>query len=398
MTDVMSTTGTVAETEDPAAVAGGTAVGPVRPPEGDCASGGRWVVSRYDDVRAMLADPRMSAAHYPTDCAVIKDGSGGCHPPEELAAMAVMRQTMLAADPPEHTRLRKPVVRTFSAKRLEAARPRLQQIAEELLDTLPTGDTVDLLTRYGFPMAVWGLSALVGLPEQVARQLLPPEEERDRAIIPLPVMHAAAVEWIEIRRRQPADDLVGGLIAAHGQGELSDDELVAIPLILLIGGNLTTIHMIGNGVYQLLQHPDQLAELRRDPTLVPTMVEEVLRYVGPVAYVSRYAVEDVEIGGTRIPAGSTVRAVLRAANHDPDRFTDPDRFDIRRPSTDDVAFGHGVHYCIGARLAKLEAEVTIGTLLRRFPDLTLAEPVTFTEVEKAMIGLERLPVRLQPSP
>lgn len=398
MTETTVNATPAAEIDEAAEVGGGTAVGPVRPPEDACASGvGRWLVSRFEEVEAMLTDPRLSAAHYPTDCAVIKDASSGCYSSEEQTALGIMRQTMLAADPPEHTRLRKPAVRTFAARRLDDIRPRLEQIAEELLDELPTSGTIDLLTWYGFPMAVRGLAALVGLPEEVSQRLLPPSDQRDRAIIPLPVMHAAATEWIDIRRRHPADDLVGALIAAHDKGELSDDELTAVPLILLIGGMLTTIHMIGNGVYLLLQHPKQLAELRRDPSLVPAAVNEVLRHSGPVAYVSRYAVEDLEIGGAKIPAGSFVRALLHAANHDPQRFPDPDTFNIHRPIVDDLAFGHGIHYCIGARLARLEAEVTIGALVRRFPDLELAEPVKFTEVEKAMVGLERLPVRLCPT-
>lgn len=382
---------------EPTEVAGGTAVGPVRPlGSGSPDEVGQWVASRYDDVRAVLADPRM-CARYPTDCALVNVTPGGGTTPEDLTAIQVMRQTMLNADPPEHTRLRKSAVRTFSARRVEAIRPRLQQIADELLDALPTAGTVDLLTRYGSPMAVRGLGALVGLPEEVGRQLLPPEDEPDRVMVPLPVIHAAAAEWVQIRRRHPTDDLVSALVAAHEQGELSDDELVAVPLIVFVGGHFTTIQLIGNGVFLLLQHPEQLAGIVRDPTLVPAMVDELLRHAGPSAYVGRYAVEDVEVGGARIPAGGYVRALLRAANHDPDRFTDPDRFDIHRPDADNVAFGHGVHYCIGARLARLEAEVAIGTLLRRFPDLTLAEPVSFTEVEQAMIGLARLPVQLRPA-
>lgn len=382
---------------EPTDVAGGTTVGPVRPlGSGSPDEGGRWVASRYDDVRAVLADPRMSA-RYPTDCALVSDVPGIGTTPEDLTAMQVMRQTMLNADPPEHTRLRKTAVRTFSARRVEAIRPRLQQIADGLLDTLPTAGTVDLLRRYGSPMAVRGLGALVGLPEEVGRQLLAAADGQDQVMIPLPVIHAAAVEWVEIRRRHPTDDLVSALVAAHEQGELSYDELVAVPLIVFIGGHFTTIQLIGNGVLLLLQHPEQLAEIVRDPTLVPAMVDEVLRHAGPSAYVGRYAVEDVEVGGARVAAGDYVRVLLRAANHDPDRFTAPDSFDIHRPGTDNVAFGYGVHYCIGARLARLEAEVAIGALLRRFPDLTLSDLVTFTEVEQAMIGLERLPVRLRPT-
>lgn len=372
--------------------------GPVRlAAASDSADGlARWLITRHDDVIAALSDPRLSSEQvYPRDCAVARlITEEQTSASAQLTAAGTLSRTMIASDPPVHTRLRKLVVREFSAKRLDALRPRVQQIADELADAVAVRGEVDLIRSFAFPLAVRTIGELLGVSDEV-RTLLPSEDEREAPMIPIDVAHAAAVDWIEARRHEPADDLLGTLVAAHEQGQLSYEELVGMPFVLLIAGHVTTGHLIGNGVWTLLQHPEQLAELRRDPALVASAVDEVLRHVGPATLVSRYALEDVEIGGTTIPAGSYVRAMLSAARHDRDRFPDPDRFDIHRGDGAELAFGHGIHYCLGARLAKMEGEIAISTVLRRFPDLALAEPVTLSEREEGIIGLEKLPVRLR---
>jgi cytochrome P450 len=298
---------------------------------------------------------------------------------------------MIALDPPDHTRLRRLVAREFSAKHLESFRPRVQRLADELLDAIAGREQVDLVRTFSFPLVVRVLCALLNFPEQLTKRLVPDGGEPR---FPGEAAYEAVVELIELRRAEPADDIVTDLIAAHAEGKLSDDELIGMPVMVLFAG-LSTVQLIGNGVLTLLQYPDQLAELRRDPGLVPSTVDEVLRYVSPAASVTRYAVEDVEIGGTRIPAGSQVRLLTGSAGHDPAKYPDPERFDIHRGAVHDLAFGNGIHFCLGGHLAKVEGQVAIGTLFRRFPDLTLAESVSFSEVDEGIVGLEQLPVRLR---
>lgn len=371
------------------------AVGPARQIPGDGAP--RWIITRYNEALSALADPRLSNEQvYPTDCALARlvDEQQSYASANHTVA-SILSRAMITADPPVHTRLRKLVIREFSAKRMDELRPRVEAIAEDLLDRIADRGEVDLMKVFGFPFPVRVLGEVLGVPEDIGRQLVPPEDQIDKPVIPMDVAHAAAVGWVEQRRRAPTGDLLSRLVAAHNAGALSYEELVAMPLILLIAGHLTTIHLIGNSVLTLLQNPDQLAELRRDPARVPNAVSEVLRHVGPATLVSRYAKEDLDIGGVRIPAGSFVRVMLRAANHDPDRFVDPGKFDILRGEPAELAFGHGVHHCLGARLARLEGEVGLGALLRRFPRLSLAGSVGIQELEDGVIGVETLPVRLR---
>lgn len=349
----------------------------------------QWILTRYEDIVAALSDERLTprGRTYPSDCAAAQ-----LLVREQKQPADWVGDSMIAMDPPDHTRLRKLVVRYFSARNVESLRPRLQEIADELLDAIADRDQADLIKTFAFPFFVRVFCELLNVPELIRKRLLP--EEVDKPIIPVEVGYAAVVDLIEARRTDPADDMMSALIAAHDRGELSYDELVAMPLLLLFGG-ITTVPLIGNGVLTLLQHPGQLAELRADPALVSKTVDEVLRYVSPTVLLSRFTTEDVEIGGTVIPDGSHVRMVVGSAGHDAARFGDPDTFDIHRDDGHALAFGHGIHYCLGALLAKLEGEVAIRTVVRRFPGLELTESVTLTEVEDGISGLERLPVRLR---
>jgi cytochrome P450 len=369
-----------------------TAPGPIRLIDADESPDGKpqWILTRHDDIVAALSDERLTprGRTYPSDCAAAQLLVREQKQPADWVA-----DSMIAMDPPDHTRLRKLALRYFSARSVEALRPRLQEIADELLDAIAEREQVDLVKVFAFPFFVRVFCELLNVPEPIRKQLLP--DEIAKPIIPVEVGYAAVVELIETRRAEPADDLMTSLIAAHDEGTLSYDELVAMPLLLLFGG-ITTVPLIGNGIMTLVQYPDQLAELRNDPALLSSTVDEVLRYVSPTVLLSRFATEDVEIGGTTIPDGSHVRMVVGSAGHDPARFADPERFDIHRGDGHALAFGHGIHYCLGALLAKLEGEVAIGTLIRRFPDLTMTESVTVTEVDDGVAGLERLPVRLRP--
>ncbi|MQA06707.1 MAG: cytochrome P450 [Streptosporangiales bacterium] len=282
-----------------------------------------------------------------------------------------MSHTMIAVDPPDYTRLRKLVVRGFSATRVEALRPRVQEIADELLDAAASRDDVDLLEALAFPLPVRVIADVLGVPSDIRDRLI--AEAGAASMVPMDAVATEMTALIEAGRATPTDDLLTELVAAHGDHQLTDVELVQMAGILFAAGHVTTVHLILGGVRTLPRHPAQLAELRRDPALVPHAFDELLRHVGPVPAISRYALDDVAIGGVTIPRGSHVTVALTTANHDPAAFTDPDTFDIHRNGTQDVAFGHGIHFCLGARLAKLEAEVAIDTLLCRFPELALAD-------------------------
>lgn len=382
---------------DPAA-----APGPIRLASSDESPDGieRWVVTRYEDAVAALSDLRLSNQN-----AYGSPGTAQAHEGDLLTG------TMIGLDPPDHARLRRLVVRSFSAKRIEALRPRVRQIADDLLDALAGQETTDIVTTYAFPLPVQVISELLGIPPDVHEHLLRQATAADSAtdstirMIPQATVTAAMENLIDQhstqqhtqQSTQPPGDLLTTLITAQADGQLSHRELVQTAALLFTAGHVTTVYLIGGGIATLLHHPEQLDELRRDPTLVSSAVDELLRHAGPVPSIPRYALQDVNIGGTTIPAGSHVTVALTTANHDPAAFTNPSSFDIHRDIPGDVAFGHGIHFCLGARLAKLEAEIAIATLLRRFPTLALAKPATPST--SGMLGVDELHVRLgKPTP
>jgi cytochrome P450 len=362
-----------------------------------------WVLSRYEDARAALVDPRLSknlsAAGALFERHMPSSAGRGADP--------VIRH-MLNSDPPDHTRLRRLVGRAFTTQRMWALRPKIEQITEELLDTV-TGRhrVVDLIKEFAFPFATVVLTELLGVPEgdrdDFARWALTAVDstettplELDQAGLRTMVDYLARL--VAARRTSPGDDTLSLLVnAAAGADWLTDVELVMTALLLLVAGHDTMVGLIGNGVFALLRDPDQRAALLADPGLVPGAVEELLRFTGPVNFTTlRYTTAEVEIGGVTIPAGAFVVVALSSANHDPHRFTDPERLDLRRPAGGHLAFGHGIHYCLGAPLARLAGEVVIPRLLARFPDLRL--PPEATEVTWLTSGLlrgtESLPVLL----
>ena len=341
-----------------------------------------WVLTRYDDVEAVLRDPRFSTARRRT----------GNRFTEQLMEMQEQMgpigqaTTMLRADPPEHTRLRNLVSKAFTPRAIEAMRPHIQQIVDELLDAVAGSDRFDLIHDLAYPLPVIVIAEMLGVAP----------EDRDRfkrwsgdiaATLGGPMLSPEVIQQaiassremtdyfrgvIEIRRKEPEDDLLSALIAAKEQGEaLSEHEVLATCVLLLVAGNETTTNLIGNGMVALLQHPDQLEQLRDDPSLTESAVEEFLRYDGPVQATGRTATEDVEVGGTVIKEGQVAFTLLGAANHDPAQFANPDTLDITRKDNRHLAFGHGIHFCLGAQLARVEAQVAFETLLRRFPDLKL---------------------------
>lgn len=320
--------------------------------------------------------------------------------------------SMLATDPPDHTRYRKLVSRAFSAKAVARLRTRAEEIATELLDEMAgKGPFVDVVEDYASLLPATVIAEMLGAPVEMRRQLLEwgggaamsldaglpfkqfLQTERD-----LIALYGWMAEHLETIRRNPGDNILSALVHAHdGEGSLSQDELLSISVLLLAAGFETTVNLIGNGIAQLTAHPEQLALLREDPSLWPNAVEEVLRYDSPVQRTGRVAQRDTEVAGERFKAGQLVLTIVGAANRDPEVFDDPQRFDVTRSNAGDhVAFSSGVHYCLGAALAKMEGEVGLRALFDRFPDLSLWG-TPHRRQARVLRGYHAMPVRLTAS-
>jgi len=353
-----------------------------------------WLVTGYAQARAALTDPRLR-----------KLPEGWRPPPDSLLASLDLH--MLNLDPPDHERLRKLVNKAFTARRVEELRPRIAAIAAGLLDDMSTRREVDLLASFAFPLPITVICELLGVPvadrdqfrawsATIVTDTVAPEVFQDHAT----AMTGYFRRLMAARRREPADDLLSALISARDEGDrLSENELLSMAFLLLVAGHETTVNLIASGTLALLLNPGELARLRADPSLLGGAVEELLRYVNPVNNATfRFAGEPLEIDGVAIGAGEVVLVSLSGANRDPSRYADPDRLDLGRDSGGHVAFGHGIHYCLGAPLARLEAEIAFGALLDRFGEITLAVPPDELRWRPSTLihGLETLPVRLHP--
>jgi hypothetical protein len=338
-----------------------------------------WLVVGYDEARTALADPRLSKD---MQAALARDGEIVA---EGLPGPALARH-MLNVDGADHTRLRRLVSAAFSPGRVEAMQPRIAAIVDDLLDGIAAGDPdqpVDLVASFAFPMPYTVICDLLGIHGDLRAafgtelRALVDSDEHARAVAAAAAVIAMLDELVAAKRRAPADDLVSALIAARdGDERLSEQELRSTIFQLVIAGHDTTTNLIGNGVVALHRHPDQLAAVLADPERIVPAVEEVMRFDPPAHHATfRYALEDLEVGSVTIPAGSQVLVGLAAANRDPARFAAPDDLDVDRPDQRHIAFGHGIHHCLGARLARLEAREALGSLLRRFPRLRIAVPV-----------------------
>jgi cytochrome P450 len=323
-----------------------------------------------------------------------------------------MANKMLLRDPPDHTRLRGLVTKAFTARRIEALRGWIEGLADRLLDNVTATGRMDAIHDLAFPLPVLVICELLGIPEEdrgrfaggsvgdvaLLEPTPPSREVLDAANHGTQESKAYFEAIFEARRREPRDDLITQLVQAEEQGDrLSTDELRANVRLLFAAGHETTVNLIGNGLLALLRHPDQWQILRDDPSLVPNAVEEFLRYDSPVQAVARVPNEPVELSGVTLEKGELVVALLGAGNRDPAVFQDPDRLDVTRKDLKPLSFGGGIHFCLGAQLARLEAAVVFETLLRRLPNLRLAEP---DGVERrpsfALRGLAALPVTWNP--
>jgi len=353
-----------------------------------------WLVTGYAQARAALADPRL-----------LKLPKGWRPDPDSV--LAALELHMLNLDPPDHERLRKLVNKAFTARRVEQLRPRITAIAEELLDDMSARREVDLLASFAFPLPITVICELLGVPvadrdqfrawsATIVADTVSPEVFTDHAI----AMTGYFRRLLAARRREPAGDLLSALISARDEGDrLSENELLSMAFLLLVAGHETTVNLIASGTLTLLLNPGELARLRADRSLLGGAVEELLRYVNPVNNATfRFTGEPVEIGGVSIGPGEVVLVSLSGANRDPSRYAEPDRLDLGRDHGGHVAFGHGIHYCLGAPLARLEAEIAFGALLDRFGSIALAVPPDELRWRPSTLihGLETLPVRLRP--
>jgi cytochrome P450 len=312
---------------------------------------------------------------------------------------------MLKADPPDHTRLRGLANEAFKPKYINQLRGHIEEIASGLLDTVQTDGSMDLIADFAFPLPITVICEMLGVPTK--------DEDKFRAWSTALIASGAlssetphlGKELLQLgnyvrkliadHRKHPSADVISQLIdAEQGGDKLSDMELLGTTVLLLIAGHETTVNLIGNGMLALMQHPAQLEMLKTNPALVKPAVEEILRYVNPVQIVNRYAAEDMEIAGQQIPRGSHLQLVLAAANHDPAYVSDPEQLNITREEARHVAFSQGIHYCLGAPLARLEGEIAFTTLLKRLPDIHLAIAPEQLEWRPAyeLRGLKSLPV------
>ncbi|MFJ5637153.1 cytochrome P450 [Streptomyces goshikiensis] len=334
-----------------------------------------WLVTRYDDVRAALADPRLSLDKRNA----AEGGYRGLTLPPALDA------NLLNMDPPDHTRIRGFVTRAFTARRVEQLRAPMRESADRLLDALGPQGTTDLMASYAAPLPIIVICDLLGVPEEHRRDF---RAWTDALIAPDPARPGAAkeavaamlgffLELVAHKRERPGADLLSDLVAVRDSDgdRLTEDELLSLAFLILVAGYENTVQLIGNAVLALLRHPYQLAVVRKDPSRLRAAVEEAARYEGPALLaIRRFATEDVTLSGVTVPAGETVLLSLAAANRDPDRFSGPDLFDVFRDTAGHLALGHGIHYCLGAPLARAETEIALAALLDRFGALALAEP------------------------
>lgn len=353
-----------------------------------------WLVTGYDEVMSGLADPGLS-----NDARVADLAGAASEPGDNL-----LNYSLLVTDPPDHTRLRKSVSQVFTARRIAALRPRIQRIADALLDVLAPVGHADLMAEFAVPLPITVICELLGVPDADREAfrcwsialVMPPAD-------PITLARAAVAQadlaryfsrLIAHKRAGPADDLLSALATASGDGRLSDRELQAMAILLVLAGHETTASLIGTGTLMLLRNPDQLAAVRDDPALLPGAVEELARYAGPISLgVARFTRCEVQLGGQQIPAGQMVMFALAAASRDPGRYDHPDELDVTRRQRPHLAFGHGIHYCLGAPLARMEAVIALGSLLRRLPDLALAIPdEQLTWRAASTRGIAELPV------
>jgi len=364
---------------------------------------GAFLASRHADVSLVLRDKRFGKDY--VDRTIKRYGPKIMDEP----IFASMKHWMLQQDPPDHTRLRGLVVKAFTARRVEDMRPRIQQVVDQTIDAIIDRGHMDLIEDFAFRLPVTIICDMLGIPEQHRETFYKGSRDGGRILDPVPLTpeeiaqantgNALVIMYFEqlfeLRRRDPGDDLTTQLVQAEEDGsKLTNEEMTANIILLFGAGHETTVNLIGNGLLALHRNPDQLALLKANPSLITNAIEEFLRYDSSVQLTGRVALEDIDdLGGKRIPKGETVLCLLGSANRDDAVYPDrPDRLDIERPNVKPLSFGGGIHFCLGAQLARIEAEIAITTLLRRIPGLRLDDAEN-PEWRPTFVlrGLKRLP-------
>lgn len=363
--------------------------------------GNGWVISRYDDIAAVLADKRFSARHIVT----LEEKDRGVNP-----IMAALSKQMLFQDPPDHTRLRGLVSRAFTPQRIESLRPQTLQLTTRLLDeAVREGGFIDFMDAVAIPLPVAVIARMLGLPDEDHRQLQIWSLSWGKLINGCPLNPSETVEahqgiyaliryltrLIAEKRKSPGNDMLSDLIAAGENGDrLDPEELIMNVILLFAAGHLTTTHVLGNSMLALLRNPDAFQLLSHDPSIAPSAVNELIRFEGPIQATARVALEDVHLGGRLIRKGDKVTLLLASGNHDETRFVEPERLDLRRTGSRCLSFGHGLHACVGAALGRMEAQVVLSEMARRFPFTWLEENEPERLQSIVFNGFESLPITL----
>ncbi|MHB8670379.1 MAG: cytochrome P450 [Acidimicrobiales bacterium] len=367
------------------------------------------VFTRYADCAALL--------HHPDASSDTRNGAAfrafleqAPEAARRFAELVSRRRSFLFLDPPDHTRLRGLVSKAFTPRVVEKLRPRIVELVDGLLDAALERGSLEVIEEFAYPIPVVVICELLGVPasdhekfkgwsRSLARALDPdvvlPVEVLEHRLEAMEAFHHYFRELIDRRRAEPQEDLLSALVTAEDEGDqLSEDELLGTVTLLLVAGHETTVNLIGNGVLALVRHPEALAALAADPSLARSAVEEVLRWDPPVQLDGRVMLADVEIGGVTLERGEQPVILLAAANRDPEQFPDAERFDIERTDNRHLSFGHGIHFCLGAPLARLEGQVALTTIARRLRGLALADPAAPLEYRENLVlrGLARLPV------
>jgi cytochrome P450 PksS len=362
-----------------------------------------WLVVRYDDVEMVLKDERFSK-----EFRTLFEANPNLKPPWIPKALMPLMRHMLHSDPPDHTRLRALVQKAFKPSLVERLRPRIEQLTEQLLNDAKKSNSIDLIKQFALPIPAIIIAEMLGVPvadrhkfHRWSKSMMNTSAARFRMLRALPtawLFTRYLRQLINAKRAAPEDDLLSGLVLAEEGGDkLNENELVAMIFLLLIAGHETTVNLIGNGTLALVEHPDQMVRLRSDPSLMKSAVEELLRFTSPVETATeRYAKQDVTIAGVSIPRGSLVLAAIASANRDEKHFPNPDQLDIAREPNKHLSFGLGPHYCLGAPLARLEAQIALTSLLERTSAIRLSVPPGKIRWRRGLIlrGLESLPLQV----
>lgn len=368
-----------------------------------------WLVTRYADARQALADQRLSKNPSHHEGSAHAKGRTGI-PGERKAELMTH---LLNIDPPDHTRLRRLVSKAFTPRRVAEFAPRVQEITDQLIERFAEKGEADLIHEFAFPLPIYAICEMLGVPREdqddfrdwAGMMIRHGGGPRGGVARSVKQMRTYLGELIHRKRDDLGDDLISDLIRASDHGDhLTESEATAMAFILLFAGFETTVNLIGNGVHSLFMNPDQRERLQAslaagESALLATGVEELLRYDGPVELATwRFATESFVLGGQDIAAGDPVLVVLAAADRDPERFAEPDTLDLSRTDNQHLGYGHGIHYCVGAPLARLEGQTALATLLTRLPDLELAVPAGELRWRGGLImrGLRTLPVRFTP--